>query len=180
LGRRTLVRRTFGNFRVEAFIRRPPRWVWEVKHRPNNPKITAALPCCLRRAYGDFQRTLHGIRNQDDFPRAKEARKRADEALSQMLLSIREMNIANQKQFDDWHRRACGRISAIYSECGYSSFYVGHAQKWINMTFKYIYVMGENPPLQPEKSSIGKQTRKPARNRRIAKSAFFKNISGGR
>ncbi len=53
------------------------------------------------------------------------------------------MKASTQKDFDDWHRAACERLSAIYRECGYESFNVGHAQKWLNMTFKYIYVMGE-------------------------------------
>ena len=30
-----------------------------------------------------------------------------------------------------------------YKQCGYRSFKLGQAQKWLNMTFKYPYVMGE-------------------------------------
>jgi hypothetical protein len=53
------------------------------------------------------------------------------------------MRAPTQKDFDEWHRGACERLAAIYGERGYKSFFVGHAQKWLNMTFKYIYVMGE-------------------------------------
>jgi hypothetical protein len=98
------------------------------------------LSLCQQRAYEDFKRTLRGIRN---LPRTREARRRADEALSQMLASIRALDASTQKDFDEWHRAACERLAAIYRQCGYLQFFVGHAQKWLNMTFKYIYVMGE-------------------------------------
>jgi hypothetical protein len=101
------------------------------------------LSACSKEAYADFKRTLRGIGKPDVFPRADEARQRANEALNQMIASVRDMNAAVQRDFDEWHRGACERLAAIYGECGYTSFRVGHAQKWLNMTFKYIYVMGE-------------------------------------
>ncbi len=48
-----------------------------------------------------------------------------------------------QVQFDEWHRSACVELVKIYRSGGYRSFCVGHAQKWLNMTFKYIYVLGD-------------------------------------
>jgi hypothetical protein len=101
------------------------------------------LSLCRRRAYGDFKRTLRGIGKRDVFPRAEEAQNRADEALNQMFATIGGTGALTQEKFDEWHRRSCERLAAIYRECGYSSFYLGHAQKWLNMTFKYIYVMGK-------------------------------------
>lgn len=101
------------------------------------------LPACFDQAYLDFKRTLRGIGKRDVFPRADEARRRADEALNQMITSMRGMNAATQKDFDEWHRGTCERLAAIYREYGYTSFHVGHAQKWLNMAFKYIYVLGE-------------------------------------
>jgi hypothetical protein len=97
------------------------------------------LSLCRHRAYGDFKRTLRGIAS---LPRAEEAHTRADEALNQNLAAIRCIVAPTQEKFDEWHRRACERLAAIYRECDFS-FSVGHAQKWLNMTFKYIYVMGE-------------------------------------
>jgi hypothetical protein len=95
------------------------------------------LRACWRRAYRDFNRTLHGVsRNQDVYWRA-------EEALSQMLASVRSMNTPTQLQFDEWHREACIGLSATCKESFYSSLFVGQAQKWLNMTFKYIYVLGE-------------------------------------
>jgi hypothetical protein len=68
------------------------------------------LQACLDQAYLDFQRTLRGIGKH---PRADEARRRADEALNQMIASMRGMNAATQKDFDEWHRGACKRLSAV-------------------------------------------------------------------
>jgi hypothetical protein len=98
------------------------------------------LSACSRQAYEDFKRTLRGIAK---LPKAKEARQQANETLSLMIKSIRDRKAATQKDFDKWHREACDRLAALYRKRGYKSFTVGHAQKWLNMTFKYIYTMGE-------------------------------------
>jgi hypothetical protein len=101
------------------------------------------LSACSREAYKDFQRTLRGVGKTTVFPQATEARQRANEALNQMITSIRDVKAVAQNDFDEWHRKACERLAAIYRDSGYPSFRVGHAQKWLNMTFKYIYTMGE-------------------------------------
>jgi hypothetical protein len=101
------------------------------------------LSACSREAYKDFQRTLRGVGKADVFPQATKARQRANEALIQMIIFIRDVNVVAEKDFDDWHRKACARLAATYRDLGYPSFRVGHAQKWLNMTFKYIYTMGE-------------------------------------
>ena len=98
------------------------------------------LSLCQRRAYGDFQRTLHGI---GKFPKAEEARNQADKALNEMFAKIRDAPAMSQGEFDEWHRKSCESLAHIYRNYGFSSFSFGHAQKWLNMTFKYIYVMGK-------------------------------------
>ena len=95
------------------------------------------LLACRRRAYLDFNRTLHGARTH------KDARCRADKALTRMFVSLRDMHAPTQEQFDEWHRSACLELATIYNDGGYPSFFVGQAQKWLNMTFKYIYVLGD-------------------------------------
>ena len=52
------------------------------------------------------------------------------------------MELSGAAQFDDWHRQACETLSAVYRENGYPFFYVGQAQKWLNMTLKYIFTLG--------------------------------------
>lgn len=96
------------------------------------------LNLCLKRAYLDLSRTLHGI---GKFPKAYLAAERfLHQELSQ-LSSQHEVN--NMKRFDVWHEALCKNLVSLYDQQGYAFFYVGQAQKWINMAFKYVYVFGE-------------------------------------
>jgi hypothetical protein len=97
------------------------------------------LSLCQRRAYRDLQRTLHGIGGLQG---AGDARNQAVKVMTRMFTAIRVMDVTQEK-FDDWHRASCAELKAIYKKRGYGSFYVGQAQKWLNMTFKYLYMMGE-------------------------------------
>src|SRR5690606_31748122 len=38
--------------------------------------------------------------------------------------------------------QACEVLAAVYQDNGFAPFYVGQAQKWINMSIKYIFTMG--------------------------------------
>ena len=98
------------------------------------------LDLCLDRAYGDFKRTIHGIGEQ---PKADEARNRAGQFLKEKISSIQAMKAPTQSQFDNWHRSVCFGLATIYEQCDYAHFFVGQAQKWINMTFKYIFAFRE-------------------------------------
>ena len=46
--------------------------------------------------------------------------------------------IEQKDDYDDWHKRLCNKIISHYFEFGYPWFTYGKAQKWINMTMKYI------------------------------------------
>ncbi len=50
----------------------------------------------------------------------------------------------NQEDYDYWHRMTCGELISLYEKHGYERFCFGQGQKWINMAFKYIYVLGED------------------------------------
>ena len=45
--------------------------------------------------------------------------------------------------FDMWHKELCGSIYDYYNQKGYSEFFVGKAQKWVNMSLKYIWLYSE-------------------------------------
>jgi hypothetical protein len=94
------------------------------------------LQLCVRRAYRDFSRTLHGIRIH------KGSYEKAARAINRMLADIKGRDEPTQMEFDEWHRNACEDLRRLYREGGYESFFVGQAQKWLNMTFKYIFVLG--------------------------------------
>ena len=91
----------------------------------------------IDRAYRDFNRTMHGIRNlQTD---------NTYNILSTFMLdSINEAlsQEFNQITFDKWHRLKCNDIIAKFNEVINYSISYGQAQKWINMTIKYLLAIG--------------------------------------
>ena len=98
---------------------------------------TDYLTRCIRRAYLDFCRILHGI---NKFP---DIREKAADTVQRQLDELRTKNDMDQPTFDDWHRRACDCVSALYAKHGYNCFYAGQSQKWLNMSLKYIFALGE-------------------------------------
>ena len=92
----------------------------------------------IRRAYLDLSRTVHGV---GPFP---DARDKASHFLHRELSSLpKNSTVMTQSGFDLWHRETCSALCAIYAECGYENFYIGQAQKWVNMALKYVFVFGE-------------------------------------
>jgi hypothetical protein len=96
------------------------------------------LAACSRRAYLDFSRTLHGVG-----PHSRDLYGHAQGILRKRLELIRYQTLT-QALFDKWHRATCHSLAGSYSKLGYESFFVGQAQKWVNMTLKYTYVFGES------------------------------------
>lgn len=88
----------------------------------------------IRRAYLDLCRTAHGIGSHG---------RKVEESKEAIRGSIEEICHSEmmQDQFDDWHKNLCLRLCEIFEPK--FNFTVGQAQKWVNMTFKYLYVFGE-------------------------------------
>lgn len=104
------------------------------------------LDLCIDRAYLDMCRTLTGLTAQFDDPKKLCLKQEASRALN---VAVREVakptSLADaQAEFDKWHERTCQALQGIYAEHGYGRFSVGQAQKWVNMTFKYIFTLGES------------------------------------
>jgi len=49
----------------------------------------------------------------------------------------------SQELFDASHKETCFILCTIYAKGGWPMFSIGQAQKWINMAFKYAFVLGE-------------------------------------
>lgn len=99
------------------------------------------LDNCIDRAYRDFNRTLHDFGNIEK-GKKKEIYGAAKDYLKDSLIQIQNgsLNIKTQSEFDVWHKKKCFDLVRIYKDCGFNSFHIGQAQKWINMTLKYIFV----------------------------------------
>jgi|SRR5665213_3969038 len=95
---------------------------------------------CVNRAYRDFNRTWHGA--QDPAGQRLERRETAETAIVEALSAIVDRGI-DQAAFDIWHRDT--RNAVIYAsdpaQRG-SGLTLGQAQKWINMSTKYVVGSG--------------------------------------
>ena len=90
------------------------------------------------RAYRDMNRTIRFCGMTDE--KRKEIRLRVNELIRISVQEIQRKNEIDQKFFDDWHKKLCDAIIEKYEMNGITFTY-GQAQKWINMTLKYLYVL---------------------------------------
>lgn len=101
----------------------------------NKPPLVA----CIDRAYRDFSRTLHGFGKAEN---KKETRDNAGKYLKTSLEDLIDQDITSQKSFNEWHQETCNKLQNIFKSGSSHVLYIGQAQKWINMSFKYIYTYG--------------------------------------
>ncbi|MFA7057373.1 MAG: hypothetical protein WC155_07420 [Candidatus Cloacimonadales bacterium] len=93
---------------------------------------------CINRAYRDFNRTLHKFGKLEN---KKIIYLEAKECIKETLIQAsKNVAINNQESFDKWHKEFCLSIVKIFADYSYDKFYIGQAQKWINMTIKYFFV----------------------------------------
>jgi hypothetical protein len=72
-----------------------------------------------------------------------EVRKASAHLLAEQLVTEALSDNWNQLTFDEWHETACERLVSHYAKNGFPQFSVGQAQKWLNMSIKYILSLGE-------------------------------------
>lgn len=104
--------------------------------------LTISIEVVSNRAYRDMCRTLRfGILPIDT----------KDTTISNLIEAvnvifkkeipiINEGSITSQEKFDSWHCKVCKNIKLLYNEKGINFTY-GQAQKWLNMTIKYLYML---------------------------------------
>ena len=90
------------------------------------------------RAYRDLNRT---IRYQTMLSDVREKLRQNTTELLREEITWMMNNVATQETFDSWHFNVCTRIRGCFRDAGIE-FYYGQAQKWLNMTVKYLYVIG--------------------------------------
>lgn len=86
-----------------------------------------------RSAYTDMCRTIrfHGKNGY-------ELRKSVDALLKERIPEL--LTVKCEEEFTQWHFSTCKQIVEKYEAEGID-FYIGQAQKWVNMTLKYLYVL---------------------------------------
>lgn len=88
------------------------------------------------RAYRDMCRPLR-LEGTDSIG----LRDAVDRMLEEEISGVLATGFSGQEQYDAWHRETCLKIQKVYAENGIGMT-VGQAQKWLNMTMKYLYVAG--------------------------------------
>jgi hypothetical protein len=101
------------------------------------------LTACINRAYRDFNRTIHGLK-QVTMKNVihQEASAYLRKSFGEIQTGV--VRIEDFKIFDSWHHSICNGLSNCYKSHGYQNFSIGQGQKWINMVFKYIFTVGDN------------------------------------
>lgn len=89
------------------------------------------------RAYRDMNRTIRF--NGLDEKKRESLRKKVYIYLEK---EIKDISVDSQIEFDKWHFKVCDYIRTLYRNEGVLFTY-GQSQKWVNMTFKYLYIIGE-------------------------------------
>lgn len=99
----------------------------------------------INRAYRDLNRTIHGMKN---IP--ADISKLQYSALSKLLLEsiskLMNSDFKNHQDFDTLHEQQCNQLIRAF-DAAYKKYQmhlnIGQAQKWINMSIKYFYALGE-------------------------------------
>lgn len=102
--------------------------------------LNISLEVASKRAYRDMCRTIKFNKLKDITDR----RKLRDEVNIMFETEIKKLTSGSKKNSDDfnnWHDKVCENMKIIYEENGIKLTY-GQAQKWINMTIKYLYLFG--------------------------------------
>jgi len=100
---------------------------------------TDYLLACIKAAYLDFCRTMRGFSKVADKQTIHDA---AVGEMRERFCLLPSSQISERDHFDTWHRETSDSLVKIYANGSFDVF-AGQTQKWINMTFKNIFVCGE-------------------------------------
>jgi len=64
--------------------------------------------------------------------------------MKKIVLELLTMTFKNQDDFDRWHETKCAELVKAFRDILNHQLHIGQAQKWINMTLKYLFALGEN------------------------------------
>ena len=100
------------------------------------------IAAASNRAYRDMCRTIDDIvfKKSLDTQRRKDREKVTSFIKRQIEQELPAIIIKNsQRAFDVWHKTTCQGIISSFETCG--RLHYGQAQKWLNMTCKYLLVL---------------------------------------
>lgn len=93
----------------------------------------------INRAYRDMNRTLETREHQEIWEKRKGT---VRDGLKGLIIEDIINTINNQTSFDEWHGKLCGVVTSG------NHYTFGQAQKWVNMTLKYLIVLDYKPVIK--------------------------------
>lgn len=96
------------------------------------------IEAAANRAYLDMNRTLR-FHQLPDLMR-KTLREQVVSLFERELVPDFLKKMTSQAAFDQWHGKICKEMKVLYAKQGIVLTY-GQAQKWLNMTIKYLYML---------------------------------------
>lgn len=93
------------------------------------------IELAMTKAYRDLMRTIRSFATNINNNRIKT---NARICIKEYINEITTSNIDTQQQFDKLHKEVCYKLIERFED---QFFTIGQAQKWINMTFKYLHLL---------------------------------------
>lgn len=97
------------------------------------------IESAIDRAYLDFNRTLHGVAKL----KTAESSTRLKDVVRNIVTLAMEKKFTSQHEFDEWHESCCDYLIDACKEATTHNMFYGQTQKWINMSFKYMFALGK-------------------------------------
>lgn len=100
------------------------------------------IQAASRRAYLDMCRTLRlgGVDSEKIY-------KEATNSLETKVRFILNSPNVTHTEYDQWHQETCNDLCIRYAKYKIP-FFIGQAQKWLNMTMKYLYIRNNDGAVQ--------------------------------
>ena len=92
------------------------------------------------RAYLDLCRTIKFAPSSNEEERVQ-ARTDVADMIENKVKAIADAGITRQDEYDEWHKAICEELVDRYAKVCGDQFYTCQAQKWVNMTIKYLYLI---------------------------------------
>jgi len=93
------------------------------------------ITLAITKAYRDLMRTIRGFSCN---PEHDSIIKNARQSLHSSITTMLSAELKTQSEFDELHKAACYDLISSFRG---QKFTVGQAQKWLNMTFKYLHLL---------------------------------------
>ena len=123
----------------------------DTDEKAENGKKNELITICAQRAYLDLCRTIKFVKDESkNNISKKEKDERADfqGAICEIIAGNIKYHIlkSDEDSYDDIHKKVCTfiieKVNSYKDDFMADNFTYGQAQKWLNMTIKYMYLMG--------------------------------------